>query len=177
MAKLEHDKGGTRGQPPPCSRRERTCRTHYHMLSSVIGWGAGSPCLALLTCTWFCCSQIRGQERVLQGLVGATESSSSSGSSKNATGSSPSGTVPPGISIGDCVVRGPAWNWGDQDGGPGGRGTVIDVGCTAFAVLLEKRSFVKHPSNVFCLSWQTYHRRTLSMRTYRCNLMRLERRL
>ncbi|CAM9143892.1 unnamed protein product [Scytosiphon promiscuus] len=74
-------------------------------------------------------SRDRGMEpeRVLQGLVGATESSSSSGSSKSAPGYISGGTVATGISVGDSVVRGPAWNWGDQDGGPGGYGTVIDI--------------------------------------------------
>lgn len=63
---------------------------------------------------------------MLQGLAGATESSLSP--SKSSTGSSSSGTAVGGISVGDCVVRGPSWNWGeDHDGGPGGYGTVIDV--------------------------------------------------
>lgn len=66
------------------------------------------------------------QERVLQGLAGATESALSS--SKSSPSSSSSGTAIGGISVGDIVVRGPSWNWGeDQDGGPGGYGTVIDV--------------------------------------------------
>lgn len=67
------------------------------------------------------------QERVLEGLVGATESNSSSGANKNATGSSTTAAAATAISVGDRVVRGPAWSWGDQDGGPGGYGTVIDV--------------------------------------------------
>lgn len=72
-------------------------------------------------------SQNSVQERVLQGLAGATESSV--GSSKSSPpGSNSSGTAVGGISVGDCVVRGPSWNWGeDHDGGPGGYGTVVDV--------------------------------------------------
>ena len=33
-----------------------------------------------------------------------------------------------GPSIGVRVVRGPAWSWGDQDGGEGYVGTVVEVG-------------------------------------------------
>lgn len=63
---------------------------------------------------------------MLQGLAGATESSLAS--NKSPTGSSSSGTAVAGISVGDLVVRGPAWNWGeDHDGGSGGYGTVVEV--------------------------------------------------
>lgn len=103
---------------------------------------------------------------MLQGLVGATESSSSSGFSKNATGSSSSGTVAAGISVGDRVVRGPAWNWGDQDGGPGGYGTVIDVrgvDSIAFQCIVKD-----HASNrISSASWID-SRRMLYMNTYDC---------
>ena len=30
--------------------------------------------------------------------------------------------------VGARVVRGPAWSWGDQDGGEGHVGTVVEVG-------------------------------------------------
>lgn len=73
---------------------------------------------------FFLCFSARGgvaQERVLLGLEGPTQSSSSFGAS---TGD----TAAPGIAVGDRVVRGPSWNWGaTQDGGPGNFGTVIDV--------------------------------------------------
>eukprot|EP00752_Nemacystus_decipiens_P002251 g2132.t2 len=72
----------------------------------------------------------REPERVLQGLAGATESSLGSGksSSGSGSGSGSSGTAVGGISVGDSVVRGPSWNWGeDHDGGPGGYGTVVDI--------------------------------------------------
>lgn len=62
---------------------------------------------------------------MLQGLVGATESCLAS--NKSPTGSSSNGTAVAGISVGDRVVRGPAWNWGEHDGGPGGYGTVVEV--------------------------------------------------
>lgn len=65
---------------------------------------------------------------MLQGLTGATESFLGSGKSSPGSGSGSSGTAVGGISVGDCVVRGPSWNWGeDHDGGPGGYGTVVDV--------------------------------------------------
>ncbi|CAN0181713.1 unnamed protein product [Pylaiella littoralis] len=65
-------------------------------------------------------------ERVLRGLVGATESSLAF--NKSSTGSSSSGTAVGGISVGDRVVRGPDWNWGeDHDGGSGGYGTVVEI--------------------------------------------------
>jgi len=35
--------------------------------------------------------------------------------------------APNSISVGDRVVRGPAWDWGDQDGGAGCHGVVTDV--------------------------------------------------
>lgn len=63
---------------------------------------------------------------MLRGLVGATESSLAF--NKSSTGSSSSGTAVGGISVGDRVVRGPDWNWGeDHDGGSGGYGTVVEV--------------------------------------------------
>lgn len=63
---------------------------------------------------------------MLQGLVGATESYLAS--NKSPMGSSSNGTAVAGISVGDRVVRGPAWNWGeDHDGGPGGYGIVVEV--------------------------------------------------
>ena len=34
----------------------------------------------------------------------------------------------PTISVGSRVVRGPDWQWGDQDGGPGHVGTVVTIG-------------------------------------------------
>lgn len=73
------------------------------------------------------CLSVAAQERVLVGLVGATESSMGP-STKDSAGSRSSDTAVGGISVGDCVVRGPSWNWGeDHDGGPGGYGTVVDV--------------------------------------------------
>lgn len=63
---------------------------------------------------------------MLQGLVGATESCLAS--NKSPVGSSSNGTAVAGISVGDRVVRGPSWNWGeDHDGGPGGYGIVVEV--------------------------------------------------
>lgn len=62
---------------------------------------------------------------MLQGLVGATESSL--GCNNSAKGSKSSSGALASIAVGDSVVRGPAWNWGEDDGGPGGYGTVIDV--------------------------------------------------
>ena len=35
------------------------------------------------------------------------------------------------------VVRGPDWGWGDQDGGEGGVGTVVEVGRNREAVLVQ----------------------------------------
>ncbi|CAM9164819.1 unnamed protein product [Ectocarpus sp. 8 AP-2014] len=67
----------------------------------------------------------QGLKRVLQGLVGATESSF--GSNNSAKGSKSSSGALASIAVGDSVVRGPAWNWGEDDGGPGGYGTVIDI--------------------------------------------------
>ena len=32
------------------------------------------------------------------------------------------------ILVGSRVVRGPDWQWGDQDGGPGHVGTVVTIG-------------------------------------------------
>lgn len=61
---------------------------------------------------------------MLQGLVGATESSFGSNSAK---GSKSSSGALASIAVGDFVVRGPAWNWAEDDGGPGGYGIVIDV--------------------------------------------------
>lgn len=80
------------------------------------------------------------QERVLQGLAGATESSlaSSKSSPGCGSGSDSSGTAVGGISVGDCVVRGPSWNWGeDHDGGPGGYGIVVDVRELRFVFLVS----------------------------------------
>lgn len=55
---------------------------------------------------------------MLLGLQGGTDAVSSKYPS----------TAGSGISVGDRVVRGPSWDWGElQDGGPGGYGTVVDV--------------------------------------------------
>lgn len=70
------------------------------------------------------------QERVLLGLEGPTQSSSSSLAGYSSFGAilRIGDTATPGIAVGDRVVRGPSWNWGTtQDGGPGNFGTVIDV--------------------------------------------------
>ena len=61
---------------------------------------------------------------MLLGLRGGTDSFSSSDRSPAGGGSKAVAC----ISVGDRVVRGPGWNWAqDQDGGPGGYGTVVDV--------------------------------------------------
>ena len=36
--------------------------------------------------------------------------------------------APAVILVGSRVVRGPDWQWGDQDGGPGHVGTVVTIG-------------------------------------------------
>ena len=41
------------------------------------------------------------------------------------TGREPATAV---ILVGSRVVRGPDWQWGDQDGGPGHVGTVVTIG-------------------------------------------------
>lgn len=59
------------------------------------------------------------------GLQGGTDSCSRADRSAASDGGAKPAS---GISLGDRVVRGPSWSWyHDQDGGPGGYGTVIDV--------------------------------------------------
>lgn len=59
------------------------------------------------------------------GLQGGTDSSSRADRSAAGGGGAKAAA---GISVGDRVVRGPGWSWThEQDGGPGGYGTVIDV--------------------------------------------------
>lgn len=84
---------------------------------------------ALVSCA---CAVLAAQERVLVGLEGGTEYISSS--SRFSGGTAAGNTAAAGISVGDRVVRGPSWNWGQvQDGGPGGYGSVIDVRETGVA--------------------------------------------
>lgn len=49
------------------------------------------------------------------------------------------------IQVGDRVVRGPDWKWDNQDGGKGGKGTVVEIKRRGWVIITwDKKRSVKH---------------------------------
>ena len=58
------------------------------------------------------------------------------------------------LAVGTRVVRGPDWKWGEQDGGEGHAGTVVEIGGTA----KKEENKEKHPPSprgTVILQWDT----------------------